>query len=129
MIDKHKSDTSNNGVKKFTQFISRSSQRFLSSFIDDEAYQEKQIKQIFQKINQAMAQKSMVVIQYKDTLQDKSSDGFETLVGRIYQHSNNPESLVIKLQKNNQVKMISAKNIKKISIISPSYNRHLSASK
>ncbi len=104
-------------VKKFTRFISRSSQRFFASFIDEESEKEKQSIRILQQINQAITQKSIVVIQYRDDLQEKAANRFETLVGRIYQHSTNPDSLVIKLQKDNQVRMISAKNIKKISII------------
>ena len=108
---------SENGVKKFTRFISQSSQRFLASFIDADSEKERQANHIFQQINQAIAQKSIVVIQYRDDLQAKASHRFETLVGRIYQHSSNPEALVIKLQKNNQVRMISAKNNKKISIV------------
>ncbi|MEG0255109.1 MAG: hypothetical protein RR554_05535 [Vagococcus sp.] len=108
---------SDNSVKKFTRFISRSSQRFFASFIDEDSEKEKQENRILQQINQAITQKSIVVIQYRDDLQAKASNRFETLVGRIYQHASNPDSLVIKLQKNNQVRMISAKNIKKISII------------
>ncbi|MDT2813357.1 hypothetical protein P7H60_03425 [Vagococcus carniphilus] len=108
---------SENSVKKFTRFISRSSQRFFASFIDEESEKEKQSNRIRQQINQAITQKSIVVIQYRDDLQEKAANRFETLVGRIYQHATNPDSLVIKLQKDNQVRMISAKNIKKISII------------
>lgn len=119
MVSSHRSirPDSENGVKKFTRFISQSSQRFLASFIDADTEKERQANQIFQQINQAIAQKSIVVIQYRDDLQVKATNRFETLVGRIYQHATNPEALVIKLQKNNQVRMISAKNIKKISII------------
>ncbi|MEG0286370.1 MULTISPECIES: hypothetical protein [Vagococcus] len=113
-----------NSVKKFTRFISQSSQRFLSSFIDSDSEKEKQANHIFQQINQAIAQKSIVVIQYRDDLQVKATSRFETLVGRIYQHANNPEAIVIKLQKNNQVRMISAKNIKKISIVNNRSNHH-----
>ena len=111
-----------NSVKKFTRFISQSSQRFLASFIDPDSEEEKQTNHIFQQINQAIAQKSIVVIQYRDDLQAKATDRFETLVGRIYQHADNPEALVIKLQKNNQVRMISAKNIKKSSVINHNVN-------
>ncbi len=119
MVSSNKSvkSDSDNGVKKFTRFISRSSQRFFSSFIDEEIEKEKRSKQMFQQISQAITQKNVVVIQYRDDLQAKSSKRFETLVGRIYQHETNPEAIVVKLQKNNQVRMISANNIKKISII------------
>ena len=65
-----------------------------------------------------------MVIQYRYDLQVKATSRFETLVGRIYQHANNPEAIVIKLQKNNQVRMISAKNIKKISIVNNRSNHH-----
>lgn len=116
-----KPDTENS-VKKFTRFISQSSQRFLSSFIDSDFEKEKQTNHIFQQINQAIAQKSIVVIQYRDDLQVKATNRFETLVGRVYQHSSNPEALVIKLQKDNQVRMISANNIKKISIVNHRIN-------
>lgn len=119
----------NNAVKKFTHFISRSSKHFLSSFLDDESQKEKETQHILQLINQAIAQKSMVVIQYRDVFQTSSNDEFETLVGRVYQHQANPDSLMIKLQKTNQVRMISAKYIKKLSIINPGFHRQAQISK
>jgi len=114
-----------NHVKKFTRFISRSSQRFISSFIDEESEKERTLKQIYQQINQAIVQKSLVVLQY----QEPSQSHYETLVGRIYQHAVNRNSLVIKLQRSNEVRMISAKHIKKISIINLNHSQYLSISK
>jgi len=127
MIKKQPStkSTKDNHVKKFTRFISRSSQRFLSSFLDDESEKEKTINQIYQQINQAISQKSLVVLQY----QEPSQSNYETLMGRIYQHAVNRNSLVIKLHKSNEVRMISAKYIKKISIIQSNHSNHLSISK
>lgn len=114
---------------KFKQFLSESSQRFLATFLDDDIAKKERRQHIFKLINQAIAQKSIVVIQYKDLAKAKQADKYETLVGRLYQHPSNPESLVVKLQKDNQVKMISAQYIKKISLINPDFSRHVFASK
>lgn len=111
MIKKQPSTKSSkeNHVKKFTRFISRSSQRFISSFLDDESEKEKHLTHIHQQINKAILQKSLVVLQY----QEPSQTNYETLVGRIYQHAVNRNALVIKLQKTNEIRMISANYIKK----------------
>lgn len=118
-----------NGVKKFTRFISRSSQRFLASFIDEETEHKKYMDRLYQQINQAIAQKSTVVLHYHDETIHSQPDDFDTLLGRLYQHSVNPDSLVIKLQHTNEVRMISAKHIKKLSIIKPRYHQQISANK
>lgn len=120
-----KKTTKDNHVKKFTRFISRSSQRFISSFIDEDYEKEKNLNMIYQQINQAILQKSLVVLQY----QEPSQPNYETLVGRIYQHAVNRNSLVIKLQRSNEVRMISANYIKKMSIINLNHSQNLSISK
>ncbi|MGX6971052.1 hypothetical protein [Vagococcus bubulae] len=127
MIKKQPStkSTKENHVKKFTRFISRSSQRFISSFLDDESEKEKHLTLIHQQINKAILQKSLVVLQY----QEPSQANYETLVGRIYQHAINRNALVIKLQKSNEIRMISANYIKKISIIHSNHSQNLSISK
>lgn len=127
MIKKQPSTKHNkeNHVKKFTRFISRSSQRFISSFLDDESEKEKHLALIQQQISKAILQKSLVVLQY----QEPSQASYETLVGRIYQHAINRNALVIKLQKSNEIRMISANYIRKISIIHPNHSQNLSISK
>lgn len=112
------------GVKKLTRFISQSSQRLFSSFLDEETGQEKHLSKIHKSINQAISNKSLVVLQYQDPKQEH----YETLVGKLYQHAINPNALVIKLQKNNEVRMISAKYIKKISLIQAHAPRQVSIS-
>ncbi|MGY3765522.1 hypothetical protein ACWOAH_03090 [Vagococcus vulneris] len=125
MVDNNDFSTNQNdsNSNRLAKFISQSSQKLFSTFIDD-SYKKSELKRtIFKKINQAIAQKSTVVIQYQVSSDEQSFAKYETLVGRIYQHPNNPDALMIKQQKNNQVKMISADYIKKVSIISPNYNR------
>ncbi|MGX7012840.1 hypothetical protein [Vagococcus silagei] len=131
MIDKFSTDPNDTPVQqnKFKRFLSESSQKFLASFLDDDLAKDKRKQQIFQTINQAIAQKSIVVIQYKDSESTKTNAKHETLVGRLYQHPSNPESLVVKLKKNNQVKMISAQYIQKISVASHGFSRATLANK
>lgn len=118
-------ENKSNSVKKFTKFISQSSHRFLSSFLDEDSDQNKRLNHIYKQINQAILQKKMVVLHYKEPKQDKH----ETLIGRIYQHSYNKNSLVVRLQHTNEVRMISAKYIKKLSIIQPNMRQPIIVSK
>ncbi|MGY3749997.1 hypothetical protein [Vagococcus acidifermentans] len=128
MTDKEKTAAdSENSVKRFTQFLSRSSQKFLSSFLDDDIKLQEQRDTITQKINLAVAQGSIVVIQYRTATNSRQRAAFESIVGRIYRHQTNSDSLVIKLQSTNQVRMISAKNIKRITLINSSTPDTLSA--
>ncbi|AQP54052.1 hypothetical protein BW732_07370 [Vagococcus penaei] len=119
MVDNEhlKTNQTHSNTSKFARFISESSQKLFSNFIDDDVKKKDHKTKIFNKINQAIAQKSIVVIQYQVSPVEQSFTRYETLVGRIYQHPNNPDSLVIKLQKNNQVRMISADYIKKYRLL------------
>ncbi len=106
--------TKNRGSSFFSKLLTKSSQKFLLPFFDDSVNQSRQLENFRKKINLAAAQKSLAVIQVK-TLSPAHTP--ETISGWILSSSNNGDTFVLKLQKDQQLRMIALKDVKKISVL------------
>ncbi len=100
-------------VKKFTELVSISSQKLFASFIDDSINERKKANDLQRQINLAVSQKALVVIQ----LEKESPQHFETISGRIFQNNKNKKTIVVRLQKTNELRLIQLNDIKKLSML------------
>lgn len=103
----------NNSMKKFNQLISKSSQRLLSSFLNGDDRQQKELEKIKKTVLQAASKKQRVVMQIKTP-----NNQFETLVGQLLTQSNSTSSVGIRLHPNNELRVVPIDQIKKVRIMS-----------
>lgn len=99
--------------KQFSRMISKSSQQFLASFLDDSDVDQKEQAEIRKQIQLAIAQKSLVVLQIQD---QPGSTKFETVSGWIISKRISNESIMLRLQNDpQQIRMITIQSIQKFS--------------
>lgn len=99
--------------KQFSRMISRSSQQFLASFLDDSDVDQKEQAEIRKQIQLAIAQKSLVVLQIQE---QPGSTKFETLSGWIISKRISNDSIMLRLQNDpQQIRMIAIQSIQKFS--------------
>lgn len=109
------SEKKKNSMKTFSQRLTDSSQKFLSSFFNDELKIQQEKQKILEQVRLAMSQNRFVVLQIQEEIDGTMS--FETVSGKLRQNNFNKNMVLLTLDKTNEIKMIPMDHIKKISFI------------
>lgn len=109
------SEKKKNSMKTFSQRLTDSSQKFLSSFFNDELKIQQEKQKILEQVRLAMSQNRFVVLQIQEEIDGTMS--FETVSGKLRQNNFNKNMVLLTLDKTNEIKMIPIDHIKKISFI------------
>lgn len=119
------SDNRKTPIKSISKLISQSSQNFFAAFLDDSKDKQAKTKErldLIQKLQVASAQKSLVVLQLKEST---TTSKFETVLGWVISKEIS-ESIMLKLQEDpQQIRMIAINHIRKISTLVTNDNRQI----
>ncbi|MGC6770075.1 hypothetical protein ACYSNR_08090 [Enterococcus sp. LJL128] len=120
MDNKHKST-----MKSISRLITQSSQNFFSALLEDgkdKKEKSKELEKILKELQLAAAQKSLVVLQLKES---PASQKFETVSGWIVS-KNITDTVMLRSQEDSQqIRMIAVEHIKRISRLTTSDKRQI----
>ena len=112
-------------MKSISRLITQSSHNFFSAFLEDSKDKQnksKEREEILKELQLAAAQKSLVVLQLKESPTDQK---FETASGWIVS-KNITDSIMLRTQEDSQqIRMIAVSHIKRISRLSTSDKRQI----
>lgn len=108
-----------NPMKNITKLITDTSQRFLSSFLDDTLIKKREQENIKQIIKEAIALKCLIVLQ----LSEGGDKPVSTVYGKTKENPRTTDIILLVEENSKNIKMIPIDTIKKISMMEHSKNK------
>ncbi|MGX7198325.1 hypothetical protein [Enterococcus nangangensis] len=101
-------------MKKFTEFIARSSKEWFVQLLADDPHFEREQKILLEKLTLARQNQALVVLQ---VAQKAPQTGFDTLAGFIASKDLTKETILVRpLAANQALQMVALKDIKKVAV-------------